>query len=95
MTFYHGTTTAFGRLFHIMPPDKTGIEREIRAKKITNMVYITPSALSAANYAKKAAAKFSGEPIIYKVVPQGNLLYLNNNEWVADSAHVVGREQVY
>lgn len=95
MTFYHGTTTTFGRLSRILPPDETGIEREIRTKKITNMVYITPSALSAANYAKKAVSRFGGDPIIYKVTPGGNLHYLNNNEWVADYAYVIGRESVY
>ena len=93
MGFYHGTTTAFGKLGIILPPDETGVEREIRSKKITNMVYITPSSLSAARYAKKAADKFGGEPIIYKVKPMGRYYSLINNEWVTDRARVIGIEE--
>lgn len=93
--FYHGTTTAFGRLTKILPPEQTGVEREIRSRKRADMVYITPSALSAANYAKKATLKFGGEPVLYQVKPHGNLFYVGNNEWITDLATVISEEEVY
>ena len=80
MTFYHGTSDTFGILKRILPPDLTGIERELRNKKRTDMVYITTSPLSAANYAKKAVTKFGGKPVLYMVIPIGNHYPLTNDE---------------
>lgn len=93
MNYYHGTTSIWGNLTRILPPDSTGIERELRSRKRTDMVYITPSALSAANYAKKAAEKFGGVPVLYQVEPHG-LIYGGNNEYLAHYAEVVGVEDV-
>ena len=95
MTFYHGTSGTFGILTRILPPDLTGIERELRNKKRTDMVYISTSALSAANYAKKAASKFGGKPILYIVAPIGNHFPLTNGEWLTESAKVIKYEEVY
>lgn len=95
MTFYHGTSDTFGILKRILPSNITGIERELRNKKRTDMVYISTSALSAANYAKKAASKFGGKPILYIVAPTGNHYPLTNGEWLTESAKVIKHEEVY
>ena len=55
MTYYHGTSIPGLKV--ILPPIETRVLREDFRKKFMDCVFVTPSRLSAANYAKKCAAK--------------------------------------
>ena len=86
MTYYHGTSIA--GLQEILPPAETGYLREDFRKKFMDCVFVTPSRLSAANYAKKCAAKFGGQPVIYEVRPI-NPHEINNSQYICDKAIVL------
>ena len=90
MEFYHGTCDAFD-MKEILPPIETGNQREEWRKKLTNKVFFTNSLLSAENYAKKAAAKYNGKAVVYRVRPIGEVWHVNTNEYVADKALIIGR----
>ena len=88
--FYHGTCDAF-EMEVILPAIETGNLRENWRKKLTNKVFFTDSLLSAGKYAKKAAAKYNGNPVVYRVKPIGDIWHVNTNEYVADKALIIGR----
>ncbi len=90
--YFHGTTTALGIRRRILPPAVTGVLREEWRKKYIDKVFFTTSPLSAAKFAVKAAVKYGGEPIIYRVSPKGEIWHINTNEFIADSAVVTGIE---
>ncbi|MGN0696113.1 MAG: hypothetical protein ACI4J5_05015 [Oscillospiraceae bacterium] len=96
MEFYHGTTTAFelrvGR--YLLPAAETGILREDWRKKHTDKVFTTPSLLSAEKYAKKAAAKYGGEPIVYTVKPSMPYYNINTNEYISDRARIIAVKEI-
>ena len=58
---------------------------------LTNKVFFTNSLLSAEKFAKKAALKYGGNPVVYEVNPVGDVWHVNTNEYVADRAKIVGR----
>ena len=86
MTFYHGTSIP--NLKVILPPIETRVLREDFRKKFMDCVFVTPSRLSAANYAKKCAAKFGGQPVIYEVRPI-NTHEINVSQYICDKAIVL------
>ena len=86
MTFYHGTSIP--NLKVILPPIETSVLREDFRKKLLDCVFVTPSRLSAANYAKKCAAKLGGEPIVYEVRPI-HPHEINISQYVCDKAIVL------
>ena len=86
MTFYHGTSIP--NLKVILPPIETRVLREDFRKKFMDCVFVTPSRLSAANYAKKCAAKLGGQPVIYEVRPI-NPHEINNSQYICDKAYVI------
>lgn len=88
MQYYHGTSDIF-KITKLLPPVETGILREQWRTKLTNKVFFTNSQMSAAKYAKKAAEKYGGNPIIYEVNPIGPIWNTNTNEYVADFATIV------
>lgn len=89
MTFYHGTSDVF-TITKLMPPQETQNLREEWRKKLLNKVFFTTSILSARKFAKKAAVKYGGNPIVYVVKPCGDVWHINTNEYVADYANIVG-----
>jgi hypothetical protein len=86
MTYYHGTSIPGLKI--ILPPVETRVLREDFRKKFMDCVFVTPSKLSAANYAKKCAAKFGGQPIVYEVRPI-NPTEINRSQYVCDKAIVL------
>lgn len=90
MTYYHGTTDVF-EINELLPAIETGNLREEWRKKLTNKVFFTNSLLSAEKFAKKAALKYGGNPVVYEVSPVGDIWHVNTNEYVADRAKIVGR----
>lgn len=87
--FYHGTSDALQIEDMILPAAFTGRLREEWRMKLVDKVFLTNSVRSAKQYAKKAAAKFGGEPIVYLVKPIGELWELGQSEFVADAAEIV------
>ena len=90
MTFYHGTSDVF-EMKEILPAMETGKLMEDWRKKWTNKVCFTNSLLSAEKFAKKAALKYGGNPVVYEVMPVGEMWHVNTNEYVADKARILGR----
>ena len=72
-TYYHGTTDLF-KISVIKPPVDSKIIREDFRENNKNVVYVTTSFGSAQRYAYKAAKKFGGNPIVYKVEPDWDSL---------------------
>ncbi len=90
MAYYHGTSDVFD-MKEILPAIETGNLREDWRKKLTNKVFFTDSLLSAEKFAKKAAMKYGGNPVVYEVKPVGDVWHVNTNEYVADKARIIMR----
>lgn len=86
--FYHGTSSALN-ITVLLPAAETGMLREEWRTKMTHKVFFTDSLLSAQQYAKKAAKKYGGYPVVYAVKPNGDVWHINNTEYVADSAEIL------
>jgi hypothetical protein len=86
MTYYHGTSVS--GLTEILPPIETSILREDFRKKFMDCVFITPLRKSAEAYARKCAAKFGGDPIVYEVEPV-NPSEVNVSQYICDKAIVL------
>ena len=86
MTYYHGTSIA--GLREILPPVETGYLREDFRKKLIDCVFVTPIRKSAEMYARKCAAKFGGQPVVYEVRPV-NPSEINVSQYICDKALVV------
>lgn len=89
LTFFHGTSDALS-IETLLPSDESGNLREDWRKKLNNKVFFTDSLYSAARYAKKACAKYGGNPVVYEVHPVGDIWHIHTNEYVADSAEIIG-----
>jgi hypothetical protein len=86
MTFYHGTSIAGLKV--ILPPIETRVLREDFRKKFMDCVFVTPSRKSAEAYARKCAAKFGGDPVVYEVEPV-NPYEINVSQYICDKAFVL------
>jgi hypothetical protein len=86
MTYYHGTSVS--GLTEILPPIETNILREDFRKKFMDCVFVTPLKKSAEAYAKKCAAKFGGQPVVYEVEPV-NPTEINVSQYICDKAIVL------
>ena len=87
--FYHGTSDIFQISKIILPPIYTGNLREEWRKKNKDIVFFTTSLLSAKKFARKAAEKYGGSPIIYEVIPIGPYYNTTNGEYIAEKARVI------
>ena len=86
MTFYHGTS--IHGLTEILPPIETNMLREDFRQGYRDCVFITPLRKSAEMYAKKCAAKFGGQPVVYEVEPV-NEYEINVSQYICDKAYVI------
>ena len=86
MTYYHGTSIAGLKV--ILPPIETRVLREDFRKKLMDCVFVTPLKKSAEAYAKKCAATFGGDPIVYEVEPV-NPSEINVSQYICDKAYVI------
>lgn len=91
MTFYHGTSVS--GLREILPPTETNILREDFRQGYRDCVFVTPIRKSAETYARKCAAKFGGDPVIYEVKPV-NPSEVNISQYICDKAYVVNSYRV-
>ena len=86
MTYYHGTSVS--GLTEILPPTETNILREDFRHSFLDCVFVTPLKKSAEAYAKRCAAKFGGQPIVYEVEPV-NPSEVNVSQYICDKAIVL------
>ena len=86
MTYYHGTSIS--GLTVILPPTETNNLREDFRTNFQDCVFVTPLRKSAEAYAKKCAAKFGGDPVVYEVRPV-NLSEINVSQYICDKAFVL------
>ena len=92
MNYYHGTSDIFQIETYILPASCTHNLRESWRKKYLNVVFSTISYKSAYAYAKKAAEKYGGAPVVYRVIPLGNIYYHGGTEYSSDVAVIVAKE---
>jgi hypothetical protein len=71
--YYHGTSTALNLDYKLLPPSETGVIQEKGRKKNLNKIFFTKDIGSANIYAGRAVQRFGGEPIIYRVIPMGEI----------------------
>lgn len=90
--FYHGTSTNVNVKDKLLPPIATDNLRETFRKKLQDKVFVTDSKVSAEKYAKKAAAHFGGDAVIYTVKPDYYSLIKNGTEYTTDYAVVLNKE---
>lgn len=91
MTYYHGTSIA--GLKEILPPTETNILREDFRHSFLDCVFVTPLRKSAEAYARKCAAKFGGDPVVYEVKPV-NPSEVNVAQYICDKAFVLRSYEV-
>ena len=86
MAYYHGTS--IHGLTEILPPIETNMLREDFRQGYRDCVFVTPLRKSAEMYAKKCAAKFGGQPVVYEVEPV-NEHEINVSQYICDKAYVI------
>ena len=91
MTYYHGTSIP--NLKVILPPIETRVLREDFRKKFMDCVFVTPLRKSAEAYARKCAAKFGGDPVVYEVKPV-NPSEVNVSQYICDKAFVLSSYKI-
>lgn len=77
-TFYHGTSTACGIGYMLMPPVVTSVLSEEGRKRNLDRVFFTEDPGSARIYAGRARARFGGEAVVYRVIPMGPIECLSD-----------------
>ena len=91
--FYHGTSSALGISDILLPPEQSERLAEVGRKKNLNKVFFTRDYKSAEIYAKKAVKQFGGEPIVFTIVPKGEITVVQDTPgttvYMADSAKVL------
>ena len=78
MMFYHGTSTAVGIDYRLLPPALTGVIEEVGRKKNLDKVFFTADEGSARVYAGRAVQRFGGRAVIYRVIPMGEVECLHS-----------------
>lgn len=86
MTYYHGTSIPGLRV--ILPPSDTDVLREDFRHNFLDCVFVTPLKKSAEAYARKCAATFGGDPVVYEVRPV-NPTEINVSQYICDKAYVI------
>lgn len=78
--FYHGTSTAVIKEceYYLLPPSVTGIIQEAGRKKNLDKVFFTADYGLAQIYAGRAKNRFGGEPVVYRVIPMGEVTVVDD-----------------
>ena len=89
--FYHGTSDALN-IHELLPADETGVLRDSGRQHMVNKVFFTDRLDVAKRYAFKAVERFGGRPIVYAVLPVGDVWNVRDVEFVSDKAMIVEPE---
>lgn len=73
---FHGTSTKCQITFRLLPPVLSGCLAESDRKKNLDRVFFTADMGLARIYAGRACRKFGGSPVIYRVIPMGDVVTL-------------------
>ena len=75
LKFYHGSSDAVVKIegFRLLPPNLTNVISEKGRKKNLNKVFFTTDIKYAKIYAGRAAQRFGGNPIVFRVIPMGSI----------------------
>ena len=76
--YYHGSSTACGIDYMLIPPEDSGFLQEEGRKKNLDKVFFTTDLGSARIYAGRAVNRFGGSPVIYRVIPMGQVTCLTD-----------------
>lgn len=91
--YYHGTSSALGITEFLLPPEQSARLSEFGRKRNLDKVFFTLDVGSAKIYARKAAKRFGGKPLILKVNPIGEVTVLQatpgTTVLMADKAEVI------
>lgn len=79
-TFYHGSSSACGIDFMLLPPETTSTISEKGRKKNLDRVFFTEDLGLAQIYAGRAARSIGGEPIVFKVVSPVDVVCMNDTK---------------
>lgn len=71
--YWHGTTTALlpSGSYRLLPPEQTGCITEPDRARNLDQVFFTCTKAYAGIYAMRAARRYGGQPVIYRVIPVG------------------------
>jgi hypothetical protein len=78
MIYYHGTSSACGITYKLMPPVESKFLQEEGRKKNLDKVFFTADLKSAQIYAGRACNRFGGNPVIFRVIPMSKIVCLNS-----------------
>ena len=76
--YYHGTSDALGIGHKLLPPSTTGRLQEAGRLKNLDAVFFSRDLGSARVYAGRACRRFGGRPVIYRVMPMGEVVEMNS-----------------
>lgn len=83
--WYHGTSTDFDRFDGSKMG--TNFESSTLGTYFTDRIYPPPYSATASEYAKNAASKHGGEPVVYEVhLDMKNPLVIDSNGWYSSNA---------
>jgi hypothetical protein len=78
--YYHGTSTACNINFKLLPPEETNVLQEKGRKKNLGRVFFTEDLGLARVYAGRAVKRFGGTPVVFRVIPMGDIECLSEKK---------------
>lgn len=88
--YFHGTSSTLNIARQIKSPIETSVLRQKQRDFNHEVVYVTTSLGTAANFAVKAVRRFGGVPVIYEVEPDSSSLsHYKGTEWITKSAKII------
>lgn len=78
--YYHGSSSECGIETMLLPPCESDTLSEKGRLKNLDRVFFTEDRKSAIIYAGRACRQFGGKPKLYRVIPQGDIVCLNETK---------------
>ena len=75
--YYHGSCSAAGLEIRLLPPNVTGILSEKGRNRNLDRVFFTRDLGLARIYAGRAARALGGSPVVYRVIPMGDVVEMS------------------
>lgn len=86
--WYHGSSAISRKEHKLLPPNATGIIQEEGRKKNLDKVFFTPSIGVARIYAGRSKNANGGTKRIFRVIPMGEIIKINDDTYMADWAFI-------
>lgn len=78
--YYHGSSDSCGIQYLLLPPEETKFLQEEGRKKNLDQVFFTEDFGLAKVYAGRACNRFGGNPVIFRVIPMGEVVCLSSDK---------------